>query len=415
MNASTTITRNVAGINILISCHGNIAPAAALHSYRQPDRIQVADNTTFHFYSEPGGEFYCPRAFDIQQQEVCSYILGHNNQAIGINFSVSNGHIPNFVISAEPNQQTFMSRVVVCTQVDGTSQPRKLLNINEHIRDSPIAQARHLLSRTRFNRPVHHHGLTYPFLTLQEILNQIRNRVLGLQAIAARLRVSTHVNYHCMFCQDGIVPEFWQNARELARTADNALLRQPSFLPRTPLRHMPETANDAGTPGRVEERQRFNTGRVQGLFQPPEFTTPNGRGRGAGSMSSLVQTFNNTGAREQSQSQSQMDVDDDSSGDERLTLLPPPNNQRQTAIPPQTSAFVNINEIVRDAARRSSPYRRRRSPGRGAGSTAGRGAGSTARRGAGSTARRGDGSTSPDFNPIEEAFNNLKKYLRRHK
>ena len=88
MNASTTITRNVAGINIIISCHGNIAPENVLReSYRQPDRIPVADNTTFHFYSEPGGEFYCPRAFDIQQQEVCSYILGHNNQAIGINFS----------------------------------------------------------------------------------------------------------------------------------------------------------------------------------------------------------------------------------------------------------------------------------------------------------------------------------------
>ncbi len=112
----TTILRNVEGINIFISCHGNIEPnVIAQYAKGEPDRIEVPANTTFHFYTEPGQTFYGCNGWDTQQVEQCNYIMNHANHATGITFSVSaNRNIPNFVISAEPDQKKFMSRVVVC-------------------------------------------------------------------------------------------------------------------------------------------------------------------------------------------------------------------------------------------------------------------------------------------------------------
>jgi len=301
MNDSTTLLRNVNGINILISCHGNIIDPGVLNSIGQPDRIPVGNNTTFHFYSEPGENFYTCATFNLQQHEVCNYILAHNNHAIGINFSVSTGHIPNFMISAEPNRRNFMSQVVACVQnPDGTYQNLLLLDISAYVQD-PDAHS------FRFQEA------TIPFFTLQEILSKISRRVEGLQREAEILGVSNHVNYHCMFCQDGHIPPFWQDARDSARTADNALLQQQAREQGTPLRHrIPSAQADAFFNPRLSvqrERDRFGTAIEQGMTDR-EYHTPvrptlmnsparqsdsqsqsNPPGQGAGSVSSLTQTF----------------------------------------------------------------------------------------------------------------------------
>jgi hypothetical protein len=262
-----------------------------LTSVGQPDRIPVGDNNTFHFYSEPGGKFYTCATFNLQQHEVCNYILAHNNHATGINFSVSTGDIiPNFMISAEPNRRNFMSQVVACVQnLDGTYQNLLLLDISAYVQDP----AAHSFRFQEATIP------SIPFFTLQEILSKISRRVEGLQREAEILGVSNHVNYHCMFCQDGHIPPFWRDARDSARTADNALLQQQAREQGTPLRHrIPSAQADAFFNPRLSvqrERDRFRTATEQGDITDREYHTPvrptNPPGQGAGSVSSLTQTF----------------------------------------------------------------------------------------------------------------------------
>lgn len=227
----TTIRRNVDGINIFISCHGDIAPPDLLASYGEPDRIQVPANTTYHFYTEPGQNFYGCNGWDTQQVDQCNYIMNHGVYATGINFSMSAGHnIPNFIISAEPDQSKFMSRVVACVQnPDDTTRLLKLFNIHEHLEKSWATVF--LPSQTA------HWYKFVPFLTLQQIVSIIKNQVSGLQKIARDNGGSDHVNYHCMFCQAGTVPNFWENERLSVIAADTALLQTQSS-PSTPSRHI---------------------------------------------------------------------------------------------------------------------------------------------------------------------------------
>ena len=237
----TTIRRNVEGINIFISCHGDIASPDMLASYGEPDRIEVPANTTYHFYTEPGQTFYGCNGWDAQQVEQCNYIMNHGVYATGINFSLSANHnIPNFVISAEPDQRKFMSRVVVCLQnPDGTTRLLKLFDIHEHLENSwatiflPSPTAHFLSFQNKF----------VPFLTLRELVSRISEGVSQLQAEARQNGGSDHVHYHCMFCQAGTVPDFWKKERRSVIDADRALIQAQTQ------RRLGPPGQGAGPPG----------------------------------------------------------------------------------------------------------------------------------------------------------------------
>ena len=285
----TDLTRHVEGINIIISCHGRIGTQQDFQNMNQPDRIQVPANTTFHFYTEPGNYVYCPDAYDIQSRTLCQHIHRHNGHTTDINFSVSTGYIPNFILSVEPNQQTFMSQVVVC---DAQGISRVLINMEE-------LQTQGVLSR--------------PLFTLRDILDSIQAR--GIED--AKLAANDTIHYHCMFCQDGIVPQFWAEARSAAATADAELRRRLGVLRRqmTPLRHRIHpnqvfltptgTRRRRISPGSAQEldayRKAVKSGKFKGqLWTTPEqsqsamieSTTPLGQGAGQGArQSSLTRTF----------------------------------------------------------------------------------------------------------------------------
>ena len=266
----TRLIRDVNGVNIFISCHGAIGPGT----------IRVTDNTTFHFYTEPGNYFWCPNAYDVQPKSVCKHIHDNNGRKSGINFSISNGVIPNFILRTESNQENFMSRVYVCDE-----------NGNLNLLFDMIAYQRQ--------------GLLGRVFTLQDILNIIRTRGIGM----LRFGANDVFHYHCMFCQDGAVPQFWTNARDAARIADNARLTQQNQM--TPPRQIIDPTNiwttptgqhgqeQNVTPRRIQERdacrQAWKTGGEQRkLFTTPTnriimnvSTTPSpgqGAGQGAGSM-----------------------------------------------------------------------------------------------------------------------------------
>ena len=268
----TTIRRNVDGINIFISCHGDIAPPDLLASYGEPDRIQVPANTTYHFYTEPGQNFYGCNGWDTQQVDQCNYIMDHGVYATGINFSMSAGHnIPNFIISAEPDQSKFMSRVVACVQKpDDTTRLLKLFNIHEHLENSWATVFLPSQSQTA------HWYKFVPFLTLQQIVSRISGRVSGLQKFARLNGGSDHVHYHCMFCQAGTVPNFWENERLSVIAADTALLQTQSS-PSTPSRHIgPEASIRYQYPLSADREARR---RNETTVSPTRtFTTPPGQG-----------------------------------------------------------------------------------------------------------------------------------------
>ena len=240
----TDITRDVDGVNIFISCHGGIGSPQLLRSRNLPQRIPVPPDTTFHFYSEPGDTFWCPKAYDIQQRTLCKYIYDHNGKTRDINFSVSNGEIPNFILEVEPTPRNFMSRVVVCNR-DGTISV--LFDMND-------AQIQSTLGGTSF--------------TLQDILALINRR--GIDRL--RLGANDRVHYHCMFCQAGAVPQFWRDAYDAAIVNDNVLrqIQQPS----TPLRHRPMQQIMNLTQSAERQLQQHLIARQTGAVQDDAFVTP---------------------------------------------------------------------------------------------------------------------------------------------
>lgn len=244
----TDLTRDVDGVNIFISCHGGIGSPQLLRSRNLPQRIPVPPDTTFHFYSEPGDTFWCPRAYDIQQRTICRYIHSHHGKTRDINFSVSNGEIPNFILEVEPNPQNFMSRVVVCNR-DGTISV--LFDMND-------AQIQSTLGGT---------------FTLQDILALINTRAIH----RLRLGANDRVHYHCMFCQEaGAVPQFWRDAYDAARVNDNVLrqIQQIQQIPLTPVRHRPMQQIMNLTPGAEGELQQHVIARQTGADQDDVFVTP---------------------------------------------------------------------------------------------------------------------------------------------
>jgi len=243
----TDITRNVDGINIIISCHGRIGTPQDLRNMNQPDRIRVPDNTTFHFYTEPGNFFWCPNAYDIQHHVLCESIRRRGGYTNGINFSVSNGDIPNFILGVEPNIDRFMSRVVLCNRNDGT--PSILLNMND----------------------LQNQGILGTSFTLRDILTLISRRRFDRE----RLGANDRVHYHCFFCQQGTVPPFWRNAYNAAIANDN-VLRSRQSQPLTPPRLMPRQRNMNLTQSQERQRRAFIAGRLSGTVQDSHWLTPTG-------------------------------------------------------------------------------------------------------------------------------------------
>jgi len=278
--------------------------------------------------------------------------MEHGNHASGIHFSVSAGHsIPNFVISAEPDQRKFMSRVVVCVEEqNGKKQLLKLLDINEHIQNSRIAQNRNTASKNGRLPPVHHDGLTYPFLTLQEILSLIRRRVSGLQEFARQHGFSDHVNYHCMFCQAGTVPEFWKKERRSVIAADRALLRTQRGLS-TPLKYIGHLRRlqhylvdgaSAVLLADAEARRRGWTRDTPTRF----FTTPPGNRLGQGAVSRLTRTFSSPNRSTRRSPQSSPNVRNAARRSSRVS--PGRTARRSSRVSPGRTAEEEENNLERN-------------------------------------------------------------------
>lgn len=246
----TDLTRDVDGVNIFISCHGGIGSPQLLRSRNLPQRIPVPNDTTFHFYTEPGDTFWCPIAYDFQQKKICKYIYEHNGKTTGINFSVSNGYIPNFILEVEPIPRNFMSRVVVCNR-DGTISV--LFDMND-------PQIQSTLGGTSF--------------TLQDILALINTRRID----RLRLGANDRVHFHCMFCQAGTVPQFWRDVYDAAIVNDNRerlIQIQSSNQPSTPLGPNARPMNQVErlTQRQLQERQLYRTAR-QTAAQDDVFVSP---------------------------------------------------------------------------------------------------------------------------------------------
>jgi len=140
-----------------------------------------------------------------------------------------------------------MSRVVLCHEGDLSL----LLDMNNS------QTQRNLLGGTSF--------------TLQDILTLISTR--GIDRL--RLGANDPVHYHCFFCQDGPVPQFWRNAYNVA-LANNNVLRRRQSQQLTPPRLMPTQRNMNLTQSQERQRQDHIARRRSGTVQDNPFATPTG-------------------------------------------------------------------------------------------------------------------------------------------
>ena len=182
------IVRDVKGLNIFIQIHGAIFPKQV--EFRsafpgQDDRITVPNDTTFHFYSEPATPAWTCKAVDITRRSICDKIIRYNGSTTGINFSVSSGDIPNFVL--QPNDEnTWTNGVELCT--DSLAGQDDLFS--GHLK--PLVNVQTLVEKF---------GRTNKALTLNELLSAINPVVQFYRNVAKEVKVPSRVNYHCNFCQ----------------------------------------------------------------------------------------------------------------------------------------------------------------------------------------------------------------------
>ena len=216
------IVRDVKGLNIFISIHGAIFPKQVEFSSvfpRQNDHITVPADTTFHFYAEPATPFYPCQHFDIGRRSICDKIIRYNGSTTGINFSVSSGDIPNFVL--QPNDETS------CFQSEESTTDHKCGDIKEEktcddkdgctwgvntwtngvalCTDSLAGQgdlfSGYLKPLVNVQTLVEKFGRTGKIITLKELLLTINPVVEFYRSVAKQVNVPSRVNYHCNFCQ----------------------------------------------------------------------------------------------------------------------------------------------------------------------------------------------------------------------